>query len=500
MPRTEEFDLVLPAALKKDLFSHLFPGDGEEHGAVLSAGVVDTDRGLRLLARDFFAAADGEHYVPGRRGHRMLTPQFVNECIRYCRDEHLAYLAVHNHPGMDDVRFSGVDLESHERGYPALLDIAQGRPVGAIVFANRAAAGDLWLSGNYRLPLRECRVVGRTIDRLYPSPPPVDVRGEPIYDRQVRLFADAGQTLLRDSKVGIIGAGGVGSIVINYLAHLGVGHMLVADPDFVDPTNLPRLLGAIPSDAYPELRERRRWLRRLFNRKSSTAGPTKKVDVMRRVVESVNNRIIYEGIDGDIVNDAVAQRYRDCDFIFLAADLHTARYVFNSLVHQFLIPGIQIGSKIEIDMATDDVLDIRSNVRPVGPDFGCLDCAKLINGYRLQEEAMSKEARARQQYVPGEPAASVVTLNAIGASIATNDFMLAWTGLTKGFLSNQEYYLHYYPRTQRLTALKPLRDNSCEECGSGSGSRLARGDSRRLPTIRLHEPPTVRSPEVVSLR
>ena len=484
MPRTEEFDLILPTALKKDLFSHLFPGDGEEHGAVLSAGVVETDRGFRLLARDFFPATDGEHYVPGRRSHRMLTPQFVNEWIRYCRDEHLAYLAVHNHPGIDSVSFSGVDLESHERGYPALLDIAQGRPVGAIVFATRAAAGDLWLPGDHRRPLRECRVVGRTIDRLYPSPPAADVREEATYDRQVRLFGAAGQVLLRDSKVGIIGAGGVGSIVINYLAHLGVGHLLVADPDYVDPTNLPRLLGAIPSDAYPELPERWGWLQRLFNSKSSTAGPARKVDVMRRVVEGVNKGIIYEGIDGDIVNDAIAQRYRDCDFIFLAADTHTARYVFNCLVHQFLIPGIQIGSKIEIDKATGDVLDIRSNVRPVVPDFGCLDCAKLINGYRLQEEAMSKEDRARQQYVPGDPEASVVTLNAIGAGIATNDFMLAWTGLTKSFLAKQECHLYYYPRKQQLTALDPLRSNSCEECGSGSGSRLARGDSHRLPTIR----------------
>ena len=484
MPRTQEFDLILPMALKKELFLHLFPGDGEEHGAVLSAGVVDTDRGLRLLARDFFPAAEGKHYVSGRHGHRMLTPQFVNKCIRYCRDEHLAYLAVHNHPGKDSVGFSDVDLQSHERGYPALLDINEGRPVGAIVFANRAAAGDLWLPGNHRCPLRECRVVGRTICRLYPSPPSADGRDDPIYDRQTRLFGHAGQALIKHSKVGVIGAGGVGSIVTNYLAHLGVGHLLVADPDFVDPTNLHRLLGAIPQDAYPALRDRPGWLRRLVDRKSSTTEPTKKIDVLRRVVGGIDKRIMYEGIVGNIVNDAVAQRYRDCDFIFLAADTHTARYVFNCLVHQFLIPGIQIGSKIEIDEATGDVLDIRSNVRPVVPDFGCLDCAKLINGYRLQEEAISKEERSRQQYVPGEPAASVVTLNAIGAGIATNDFVLAWTGLTRGFLSKQQYHLYYYPRAQRFTTLVPLRNSACEECGSEPGSRLARGDSRRLPTIR----------------
>ena len=62
------FDLILPAKLKNDFFSNLFPGDDDEHGAVISAGVVCTVRGLRLLARDLFLAEEGSDYVPGERG------------------------------------------------------------------------------------------------------------------------------------------------------------------------------------------------------------------------------------------------------------------------------------------------------------------------------------------------------------------------------------------------------------------------------------------------
>jgi hypothetical protein len=48
---------------------------------------------------------------------------------------------VHNHGGDDAVGFSNDDLASHERGYPALLDIlADDRPVGALVVAPRAVA------------------------------------------------------------------------------------------------------------------------------------------------------------------------------------------------------------------------------------------------------------------------------------------------------------------------------------------------------------------------
>src|SRR2546428_232172 len=82
----------------------------------------------RLLARELHKARDGIDFVPGRWGYRMLTPQFVSEKIRYCRDQELIYLAVHNHGGSHQVEFSEPDNRSHERGYPALLDIS-GRPV-----------------------------------------------------------------------------------------------------------------------------------------------------------------------------------------------------------------------------------------------------------------------------------------------------------------------------------------------------------------------------------
>ncbi len=204
------FDLILPEQLKTNLFEHLF-SDGDEHGAILSAGVVDTPRGLRLLARELFIARDGVHYVPGRTGYRMLTARFVADRARHCRNQGLAYLAVHNHGGADSVAFSDTDLASHQRGYPALLDIVNGPPVGALVFAQRAVAGDLWIRNGDRFSLREGRVVGRSIDRLYPSPHTAPVYADAIYDRQVRLLSESGQTLLRSTKVGVIGVGGVGS-------------------------------------------------------------------------------------------------------------------------------------------------------------------------------------------------------------------------------------------------------------------------------------------------
>jgi hypothetical protein len=58
-------------------------------------------------------------------------------------------------------------MASHERGYPALLDITRGGPVGALVFAERAVAGDIWTPQG-RVALSYTTVIGSQIYRLYP--------------------------------------------------------------------------------------------------------------------------------------------------------------------------------------------------------------------------------------------------------------------------------------------------------------------------------------------
>ena len=387
--------LTMEEALYRDLMEHLFPGDDDEHGAVIAAGVTTTARGTRLLARELFKAQDGVYFVPGRWGYRMLTANFVREKIRYRRDENLAYLAVHNHRGRDHVAFSEPDNRSHERGYPALLDIS-GQPVGALVLAENALAGDIWTEDRTRRTIEETIVVGRNLVRLYPSPPPRPPKADPTYDRHVRWFGDRGQALLGRLKIGVIGAGGVGLPLVTMLARLGIGALVVIDPDRVAPTNLPRL-DAHRLDAMMQLRTIRR-LEPLADRLS-----TRKVRLARRLAKRANPKITFTGIPENVIEPDAALALIDCDFIFLAADSHQARMIFNAVVHQFLIPGIQIGTRIDTDRVSGAVGDIRSNVRLVLPSTGCLRCNNLISRARLQEESLGEVERERNRYVDEVP-------------------------------------------------------------------------------------------------
>ena len=198
--------LTMPTGLYEDLHRHLYPGDFDEHGAVILAGICESDRGLRLIARELHLAIDGVDYVPGQRGYRMLKAEFIQSRILRARDARLVYLAIHNHSGTDSVAFSGPDMASHERGYPALLDIARGMPVGALVFAQSAVAGDLWFTDGSRANLGEAIIVGHQRRMLFPKPPLKQAKYG-MYERQSRLFGHAGQEILGRTRVGIIGLG-----------------------------------------------------------------------------------------------------------------------------------------------------------------------------------------------------------------------------------------------------------------------------------------------------
>jgi molybdopterin/thiamine biosynthesis adenylyltransferase len=464
--------------LFRQLMSHLFPGDGDEHGAVIAAGVARSSRGIRLLARELFLAKDGVDYVPGRAGYRALTAGFVARISDHCAREGLAYFAVHCHGGNDSVSFSPTDLQSHKRGYPALLDITKGGPVGALVFTPNAVAGEIWTPGAVE-ELHGLTVLGLNHRRLFPSPRRRWSHVDPRYSRQALLFGAAGQELLRKAKVGIIGLGGAGSLVNEWLARLGVGEIVAVDFDKVEPSNLSRVVGATRWDAQVFLSTRpSSWLRALGRRLAAY-----KVHVAKRVARQANRHIRYTPLVSDITVMDTARALKDADFLVLCADTAQSRLVFNALVHQYLIPGVEVGSKVPVNKRTGEIGDIFAVSRPVLPfsSGGCLDCNELISPATLQNEAMVPDERRGRGYVddPDVRAPSVITLNALACAQAANDFLLGYLGL---FYENRdERYLLEFARERRWRPGERAVQATCLHCSSSPQSSYARGDAALLP-------------------
>ncbi len=60
------------------------------------------------------------------------------------------------------------------------------------------------------------------------------------YVRQILAIGEDGQEKLMESKVLVVGAGGLGSVVVTYLASAGIGKIGIVDGDVVEEHNLQR--------------------------------------------------------------------------------------------------------------------------------------------------------------------------------------------------------------------------------------------------------------------
>ena len=450
----EDCDILVTSGDHQRIMEHLFPGDQDEHGAILRAGIVRNGSSLRLLIQDVHPAEFGTDYVAGQYGYRALMPTFIHREILQCRDAGLAYLAVHNHGSDRRVEFSRIDLESHERGYPALLDIGRGVPVGALVYGRRSVAADVWLPDGSRRSLGTYRVIGNDVTRLY-SRPGQEGESNAEHDRQVRMFGAAGQHILQASKVAVVGLGGVGSLVAEYLARLGVGNLVLIDPDEIESSNLSRVVGATHVDV--------------------ETGQLKTQIAVRHAREIAIHATL-QAVAGDVSRHSVAQGLRDCDFIFLAADSMRARLVVNALAHQYLIPAIQMGAKVRRGNR-GNLEDAMSAVRHIRPGTGCLWCNGLIDPTQLAIEAKSDSERKDQAYGVQEPNPSVITLNAVAAAHAVNDFLFDFLGLRTADV--EAAYHHFYFDRGKAQPVTPRRSPECRECVH----RLAMGDALELPVV-----------------
>jgi len=442
------------------LYGHLYPGDDAEHAAVLLATLVERPgQSPRLLVREILLAQDGVDYGVSPDGHGRLSAAFVHRAIIRCRNERMVYLHVHNHGSDRSVEFSGVDLASHERGYPALLDITKEMPVGAVVFGKRSVEMDLWWSKTERNRLKHCAVVGSRVRRLYSSPSRAPAGAyRPSVDRQVRFLGAEGQTHLARGRFAVVGLGGVGSMVLEDLVRMGAEELLLIDSDHFEESNLSRVVTAMFSDI---------------------ADRPAKTHLAARYARQVNPQVRLELAEDDVAYEEIADKLADCDFIFLCADTMRARLVVNAVVNQHFIPAVQIGTKIRLASQGQGIEQFFSVVRQMRPGCGCLMCNGLISAYRLAIEEKAGEDWRAQNYGVEAPNPSVISLNGIGASRATNDFLLDYVATD---IDRPAAAYMMYDVFKGLWLRTNLRhDMDCSECSQGGESRFARGQGLRLP-------------------
>ena len=131
---------------------------------------------------------------------------------------------------------------------------------------------------------------------------------QPDYSRQILLkdIGARGQAVLAHSRVLVVGAGGLGSPVLQYLAGAGVGHLGIVDADTLDASNLHR-------QPLYELAQVGQQKAELASAAVKGINPTVRVDA-----HSVR-------LDADNALDLI----RDCDVTIDCSDNFRTKYLIN---------------------------------------------------------------------------------------------------------------------------------------------------------------------------
>jgi len=128
------------------------------------------------------------------------------------------------------------------------------------------------------------------------------------YQRQIMMdgFGEVGQEKLKQAKVFIAGAGGLGSPVAIYLAVAGVGQIRIVDRDVVELSNLNRQI--------------LHWDKDVDRGKAESAGEK---------LRQMNSDIKIETIAENITEDNIQELIGDCQLIVDAMDNFPTRYLLN---------------------------------------------------------------------------------------------------------------------------------------------------------------------------
>lgn len=412
MPGGVTVGLTLNGTQHAALKAHLFPGDGLEAAAFLLCGVRAGNRRTRLVAREVFPVPYSACAV--RTGRRVTWPtDAILPLLERAERSGGTLVKVHSHPGGYPA-FSEVDDESDRLLLPSLRDWFDGdRPHGsAVMIPDGRMFGRTVRADGAMPPLAQINVAGD--DLLFWHDGASGTGAVPDFAAShAQAFGEGTFDLLRRLSVAVVGCSGTGSPVIEQLARLGVGELVIVDDDTVEERNLNRILNATAADA-----EKGR------AKVAVLAGAVERMGTGTRVIALKQSLWSPEAIE------AVAQ----CDIVFGCMDTIDGRFLLNTLATFYQLPYFDLGVRIHAvpeGPRQGEIVEVCGSVHYLTPGGSSLVSRGLFSLDDVRAAGLARtdpEAHARQiedGYISGvavrRPA--VISLNMLIASLAVNDLL-----------------------------------------------------------------------------
>jgi len=473
-------DVTIAAPDYERLVRHLLCNQLEQH-AFLLCGLCRSADEERLLVRDLILTMP-QDFAEQTPTYLELLPSYLIDVFTRCHHDGYHIVEAHSHPFCRrGVRFSSLDWQSQREKMAWYKEELPDAVVAELVFGHESVDGHRLVSEDGSIqPLRFLRVEGSSgfrgattawsqhhlTDHRSVSPSFLDAK--PMFTRQELAFGVQGQGRIADATIGVVGCGGLGSVAIQLLAHLGVRKWRLVDHDVIEESNLNRVAFARSDDA-----EQRRL----------------KVDVMERGIRSLAPDADIQILAEPVGSQIATRLLRTVDLLICAPDNDGARLSANELASAYLIPLLDLGSGLKVEQGV--VSEGGGQMVWRFPGEGCLFCAGAIDAKQAALDLMNDEERARHEarYGTSSPQPSIMFLNSVLASIAVGEVTKWLTGL----IAPQRHLIYDALAPSVSILLPPPKNNQCPVChrsafyGLGDAVMEAWTQNEPIPSVSAHE-------------
>ncbi len=363
------YSVAIPENLNEDLLKHLVRRDGQEDLCFALWNPSYGKSRTTALIQAVLMPRNGERRV---HGNASFLPNYFERAVEEALRENCGIVFLHSHPGPGWQGMSDDDIVAELGLAPKVFAATELPLVGLTLGSDGTWSARFWEKQSPTKYVRQwcanVRSVGLQLrtsvaDILIPPPPEIE---EQI--RTVSAWGYIKQAELSRLKVGVVGAGSVGSMVAEALARTGIAKITLIDFNIVKRHNLDRLLHSTRWDAYlgmPKVRTLGRAVKR-----SATNRNFQVFEEMYSVAEP-------EGFKAAL----------DCDVLFSCVDRPLGRSVLNFISFAHLIPVIDGGIRIEVD-AGQQMKAADWKIQTSSPKRRCLEC---VGQYTPATVSMERE-------------------------------------------------------------------------------------------------------------
>ena len=237
---TKEASVRMTSRHHLQLLDHLFPGDGREAVAIAICGRSEGPTRETLLVQQ----VEPVPYSICQRAPDFISwpTDHILPLLDKAAQHSLRIIKFHSHPG-GFAQFSSQDDRSDRSLFPFISNwTGDGNTNASVVVlpGGRMFGRTVGADSSFK-EVSSVAVTGDDLSFWYPD---ARTTVPEFAMRHAQLFGAGTTQTMRKLRIGVVGCSGTGSIVVLQLAHFGVAHLVLVDPDVVEEKNLNRIPGA----------------------------------------------------------------------------------------------------------------------------------------------------------------------------------------------------------------------------------------------------------------